>query len=148
MTPRMSTESSTPVWAEDCVAPPIRVVVVVDHQMLRASIRVILAAEADMEWVGEASDGAEAVALVARTRPDIVLMDLSMPGTDGLTATREIVSSQSSARVVVLTTSTDPDHVRLSLEAGAAAVLDKDGNPATILAGIRSVAAADHARRG
>ena len=58
MTPRMSTESSTPGWAEDCVAPPIRVVVVDDHQMLRASIRVILAAEADMEWVGEASDGA------------------------------------------------------------------------------------------
>ena len=101
-----------------------------------------------MEWVGEASDGAEAVALVARTRPDIVLMDLSMPGTDGLTATQEIVGSQSSARVVVLTTSTDPDHVRLSLEAGAAAVLDKDGNPATILAGIRSLAGADHARRG
>ena len=144
MTPRMSAESPTPVWAEDCVVQPIRVVVVDDHPMLRASIRVILGAEADMEWVGEASDGAEAVALVARTRPDIVLMDLSMPGTDGLTATQEIVSTQSSVRVVVLTTSSDPDHVRLSLEAGAAAVLDKDGNPATILAGIRSVAGADY----
>ena len=148
MTPRSSADSSTPVWAEDCVARPIRVVVVDDHQMLRASIRVLLGAEPDMEWVGEATDGAEAVGLVARTRPDIVLMDLSMPGTDGLTATQQIVGSQSSARVVVLTTSPDPDHVRLSLEAGAVAVLDKDGNPATILAGIRSVAGVDYAPRG
>ena len=145
MTPRMSVESQTPVWTEDSIAQPIRVAVVDDHKILRDSIRVLLGAEADMEWVGEACDGAEAVGLVARTSPDIVLMDLSMPGTDGLTATQQIVSSRSPARIVVLTTSADPDHVRLSLEAGAAAVVDKDGNPATILAGIRSVVGADHA---
>lgn len=147
MTLRMSVESQAPVWTEDTVVQPIRVVVVDDHPMLRDSIRFLLAAQADMEWVGEACDGAEAVDLVARTRPDIVLMDLSMPGTDGLTATHQIVSSGSPARVVVLTTSSDPDDVRLSLEAGAVAVMDKDGNPATILAGIRSVVGADRLPR-
>ena len=95
-----------------------------------------------MEWVGEANDGAEAVELVARTSPDIVLMDLSMPGTDGVTATQQVVSAFSSARVLVLTTSADPALVRRSLNAGAAAVVDKDGNPATVLGGIRDVARA------
>ncbi|MFW5471482.1 response regulator [Knoellia sp. CPCC 206435] len=118
---------------------PIRVVVVDDHDLLRATIRNLLLGVKGMEWVGEAADGADALALVEATRPDIVLMDLSMPGTDGLTATRRIRSSCPSAHVLVLTSSTDPDHEALSLAAGASAVLTKDGNPDTIVSGIRSV---------
>jgi DNA-binding NarL/FixJ family response regulator len=118
---------------------PVRVVVVDDHPLLRHSIRSLLCGEGDMEWVGEARDGGEAVELVGRTRPDVVLMDLSMPGTDGLTATRSIVGSCPATQVLVLTSSTDPARVRRSLGAGAAGVLTKDGDPSTILTGIRSL---------
>jgi DNA-binding NarL/FixJ family response regulator len=140
MTPIVTAESPRATPADDAVTPPIRVVVVDDHELVRQSIRVFVGAERDMEWVGEASDGADAVELVTRTRPDIVLMDLSMPGTDGLTATARVVSSCTSAMVLVLTSSPDPAHVRRSLDAGATAVMLKDGNPATVLAGIRAVA--------
>lgn len=120
-------------------APPMRVVVVDDHPLLRASIRQVLGSAGDMEWVGEARDGAEALEVVARTRPDVVLMDLSMPGLDGLGATRLIVRSCPGTRVLVLTSSTDPGRVRHSLRAGASGLLPKDGDPSTILAGIRSL---------
>ncbi len=117
--------------------PPVRVVVVDDHPLLRDSIRSLLHGAGDMEWVGEARDGGEAVELVARTLPDVVLMDLSMPGIDGLSATRTIVGSCPATQVLVLTSSTDPARVRHSLGAGAAGVLTKDGDPSTILTGIR-----------
>lgn len=122
---------------------PVRVVVVDDHELLRNIIRDLLIGVQDMEWVGEAADGADAVALVLATRPDVVLMDLSMPGTDGLTATRRIVDVCPSARVLVLTSSADPNHEALSFAAGASGVLTKDGNPATILSGIRAVVRGD-----
>jgi DNA-binding NarL/FixJ family response regulator len=118
---------------------PVRVVVVDNHPLLRDSIRSLLRDERDMEWVGEARDGGEAVEVVAATRPDVVLMDLSMPGVDGLSATRTIVGSCPATQVLVLTSSTDPARVRHSLGAGAAGVLTKDGDPSTILTGIRSV---------
>ncbi len=117
--------------------PPVRVVVVDDHPLLRDSIRSLLHGAGDMEWVGEARDGGEGVDLVARTRPDVVLMDLSMPGIDGLSATRSIVGSCPATQVLVLTSSIDPARVRHSLGAGAAGVLTKDGDPSTILTGIR-----------
>jgi DNA-binding NarL/FixJ family response regulator len=139
MTSSVSAAPLSTSWASDVLAPPIRVAVVDDHPLVRQSIRALLGGELDMEWVGEASDGSEAVELVARTEPDVVLMDLSMPGTDGLTATQRITSSASTAQVLVLTTSVDPARFRLSMDAGAAAVMDKDGNPATMLAGIRDV---------
>ena len=142
MTSIVTAPTPTSTWADDPRPQPIRVAVVDDHPLVRDSIRTLLGGELDMEWVGEASDGADAVELVSRTRPDIVLMDLSMPGTDGVTATAQVVSALPSARVLVLTTSADPSLVRLSLDAGAAAVLDTDGNPATVLAGIRDVARA------
>lgn len=119
---------------------PVRVAVVDDHGLVRETLHRLLLGVPDMEWVGEAQDGAEAVDLVARTRPDIVLMDLSMPGTDGLAATEAIVSTCAPPRVLVLTSATDTHHLTRSLDAGASAVLPKDGNPETILAGIRSVA--------
>jgi DNA-binding NarL/FixJ family response regulator len=140
MTTSAAARSPRATAADAVHQPPIRVVVVDDHDVVRESIRALLGAEPDMEWVGEASDGAEAAELVARTRPDVVLMDLSMPGTDGVTATQRIVGSTPSPRVLVLTSSADPADVRLSLDAGASAVVSKDGNPATVLAGIRSVA--------
>ena len=142
MTSSVTAPSLSPTWADDVRPQPIRVAVVDDHPLVRDSIRTLVGGEIDMEWVGEANDGAEAVALVARTRPDVVVMDLSMPGTDGVTATAQVVSAFESARVLVLTTSADPSLFRLSLDAGAAAVVDKDGNPATVLAGIRDVARA------
>lgn len=142
MTSIVTAPTPTSTWADDPRPQPIRVAVVDDHPLVRDSIRTLLGGQLDMVWVGEANDGAEAVELVARTSPDIVLMDLSMPGTDGVTATQQVVSAFSSARVLVLTTSADPALVRRSLNAGAAAVVDKDGNPATVLGGIRDVARA------
>jgi DNA-binding NarL/FixJ family response regulator len=142
MTSSVTAPSLATTWVDDVRPHPIRVAVVDDHPLVRDSIRTLLGGELDMEWVGEANDGAGAVELVTRTRPDILLMDLSMPGTDGVTATAQVVHAFSSARVVVLTTSADPGLFRLSLDAGASAVVDKDGNPATVLAGIRSVARA------
>ncbi|WP_353951230.1 response regulator transcription factor [Knoellia sp. S7-12] len=139
MTASMPSESFWASPTQDAARLPIRVVVVDDHELLRDTIRDLLLGMQDMEWVGEAADGDDAVALVEATRPDVVLMDLSMPGTDGLSATRLIVRSCPSARVLVLTSSTDPDHEALSLAAGASGVLSKDGNPATLLSGIRAV---------
>lgn len=139
MTSSVTVDSPGAAWADDVRRRSIRVVVIDDHPLLRESIRRLLDGEHDMEWVGEACDGAEAVDLVARTHPDIVLMDLSMPGTDGAAATQQVVSAFSSAQVLMFTTSADPGRVRRSLDAGAAGVIDKDGNPATLLAGIRDV---------
>lgn len=145
MTPTVSAGSARS-RAEAASQPPVRVVVVDDHPLLRDSIRSLLGHAGDMEWVGEARDGGEALELVGRTRPDIVLMDLSMPGTDGLSATRSIVGSCPATQVLVLTSSTDPARVRHSLGAGAAGVLTKDGDPSTILTGIRRVVG-DRARQ-
>ena len=139
MTASMPAESFWVTPPSNAAALPFRVVVVDDHELLRDTIRHLLLGVQDMEWVGEAADGSEAVALVDATRPDVVLMDLSMPGMDGFSATRSIVASYPSARVLVLTSSADPNHEALSLAAGAAGVLTKDGDPATILSGIRSV---------
>jgi len=134
MSPRLRRSPS-----RDAACPPVRIVVVDDHSLVRSSIRRVLGTAGDMEWVGEASDGTQAVEIVTRTQPDVVLMDLSMPGVDGLVATRLIVSCCPATQVLVLTSSVDPARVRLSLGAGAAGVLTKDGDPATILAGIRSL---------
>ena len=136
MTPMAST-GPPQVPAGAAPLPPVRVAVVDDHPLLRDSIRSLLHGAGDMEWVGEARDGGEAVELVARTLPDVVLMDLSMPGVDGLSATRSIVGACPATQVLVLTSSIDPARVRHSLGAGAAGVLTKDGDPSTILTGIR-----------
>ena len=118
---------------------PIRVLVVDDHRLLRDEIRTLLVDVPDIQWVGEAQDGAEAIDQVARTRPDVVLMDLAMPGVDGLTATEYISRDHPAVRVLVLTSYTDAMHMRAAQDAGAAGFLGKDGDPATIVAGIRSV---------
>jgi DNA-binding NarL/FixJ family response regulator len=136
--------SVTPVV--DPSRSPVRVLVVDDHALLRATIRLLLDEAPDMEWVGEAEDGEAGVNLVARLRPDAVLMDLSMPGTDGLSATRQIAAAFADTRVIVITSSVDTVHLGVAIASGASAVLSKDGNPETILAGIREVMQRGEAR--
>src|SRR5687767_5459626 len=104
----------------------VRLVVVDDHPVVRDGLRGMLAGQPDLELVGEAADGAEAVVVVARARPDVVLMDLRMPGMDGVTAIGRLKAGHPEVRVLVLTTyDTDADVVR-ALEAGATGYLLKD----------------------
>lgn len=141
MTPDPRGELGRRAGTRDAGAPrrPIRVLVVDDHGLLRDAIRTLLEAVPDIEWVGEAQDGAEAIEQVARTRPDVVLMDLAMPGVNGLTATEFIRRDHRAVRVLVLTSYTDAMHVRAARDAGASGFLSKDGDPATIVESIRSV---------
>jgi DNA-binding NarL/FixJ family response regulator len=118
----------------------IRVVVADDQPLLRVGFRMILAAEPDLDIVGEASDGSEAVTLVERLAPDVVLMDLRMPGMDGVEATRRITSEHPDTRVVVLTTFDLDEYVFASLRAGASAFLLKDAKEDQLLAAIRVAA--------
>jgi DNA-binding NarL/FixJ family response regulator len=120
-----------------------RVLLVDDHNILRASLARLLDAEDDLEVVGTAGDGAEAVRLAAATTPDVVLMDLSMPGMDGVEATRAIVASGSAARVVVLTSFSDRDRILGALDAGAIGYLLKDAEPDDVLRGVRAAARGD-----
>lgn len=122
----------------------ITVLLVDDHPMVRAGLAALIGATADLEVVGEAPDGGTAVELVTRSRPDVVLMDLSMPGIDGVEATRRVRAIQPDAQVVVLTSFTDAGKVGDALEAGAVGYLLKDSEPEQVLAGVRA-AAAGHA---
>ena len=118
----------------------VRLVVADDHPVVRAGIVGLLAGEPDLEVVGEAADGAQAVELARTLRPDVVLMDLRMPVLDGTAATQQILAGPSGARVVVLTTyETDTDILR-AVEAGASGYLLKDTPRDELVAGIRGVA--------
>jgi len=117
----------------------IRVLVVDDHAVLRAGLEQLLAGEEDLEVVGTAADGAEAVDRARALRPDVVLMDLQMPGVDGVSATRTIVGEQL-ADVLVLTSYSDAERIVGALDAGALGYLLKDAEPDEVLRGIRSVA--------
>ena len=120
----------------------IRILVVDDHPVVRAGIVSLLAHESDLEVVAEASDGAEAVALASAHRPDVVLMDLRMPGVDGVEATARIADGRANApQVLVLTTYETDDQILAAIEAGASGYLLKASPAAEILAGVRSVAA-------
>jgi DNA-binding NarL/FixJ family response regulator len=118
----------------------IRVLLAEDHGLVRAGLERLLATAADIEVVGSASDGAEAVELVAETAPDVVLMDLSMPNVDGIEATRQIVAASSEVQVVVLTSVTDRERILAALDAGAIGYLLKDAGPDELIGGIRSAA--------
>lgn len=119
----------------------IRVVVVDDHAMVRAGLTTLLEASGDITVVGQAADGADAVALVVETHPDVVLMDLSMPGMDGVAATAAVLDELPEVRVVVLTSFSDRARVTAALEAGAVGYQLKDGEPSTLLAAVRAAAA-------
>jgi DNA-binding NarL/FixJ family response regulator len=120
-----------------------RVVIADDQALVRGGFRMILGAKEDMEVVGEAGDGAEAVALTDSERPDVVLMDVRMPGMDGIEATRRIVESGSPARVVVLTTFDADEYVFAALRAGASGFMLKDVRPPELVEAIRVVARGD-----
>jgi DNA-binding NarL/FixJ family response regulator len=119
--------------------PTIRVVIVDDHAVLRAGLEQLLAGQPDLEVVGTAASGDEAVEVVRELRPDVVLMDLQMPGVDGVSATRQIVADQL-ADVLVLTSYSDAERIMGALDAGAMGYLLKDADPDEVLTGIRSVA--------
>lgn len=119
----------------------IRVVVVDDHAMVRAGLTTLLEASGDVQVVGQAPDGAAAVGVVTDTIPDVVLMDLSMPGTDGVEATRAVLAALPGTRVVVLTSFSDRARVSAALDAGAVGYQLKDCEPTDLLAAVRAAAA-------
>jgi DNA-binding NarL/FixJ family response regulator len=123
----------------------IRVGIVDDQALVRMGLKVLIEDQYDLDLVGEAADGDEAVELVRRTRPDVVLMDIRMPGRDGLQALRIITSETDLAatRLVVLTTFELDEYVFEALRAGASGFLIKDTEPAELLRAIRTVAAGD-----
>ncbi|MFD9008376.1 response regulator [Streptomyces sp. NPDC059552] len=121
----------------------IRVVLADDQPLVRAALQMVITDTPDIEVVGEAGDGAEAVRLTEELAPDVVVMDLRMPGMDGIEATRLITQSTGSARVVVLTTFDDDEYVYGALHAGASGFLVKDMALDDILSAIRIVAAGD-----
>ena len=121
----------------------VRVVLADDQPLVRAGLRVLIADCPDLEVVGEAGTGAQAVQLARQARPDVVVMDIRMPGMDGIEATQMITAGAGTTRVVVLTTFDDDDSVYAALRAGASGFLVKDMAVEDILAAIRVVAAGD-----
>ncbi len=121
----------------------IRVLICDDQALVRGGFRAILGAQPDIEVVGEAENGAEAVALAERRRPDVILMDIRMPVLDGVEATRRLVADGSPARILVLTTFDLDEYVHAAIRAGASGFLLKDVTPAKLLEAIRIVAGGD-----
>lgn len=124
--------------SEQTSPTPIRVVLADDHAVLRGALAGYLAGVPDLEVVGTAGDGAEAVALVERLAPDVVLMDLQMPGMDGVAATRAIVA-RGGTDVLILTSFSDADRIVAALDAGAVGYLLKDAEPDEVVQGVRQV---------
>ena len=118
----------------------IRVLLVDDQAMVRAGLRMILDSEEDIEVVGEVEDGAGAAAAVAKHRPDVILMDIRMPGMDGLAATREVIAAHPDAKVVVLTTFDLDEYVYGALRAGASGFLLKSASGDALINAVKVVA--------
>ncbi|KQS64259.1 response regulator transcription factor [Modestobacter sp. Leaf380] len=121
----------------------ITVLLVDDQDLIRSGLRMLCDAQDDLLVVGEARTGTEAVRLAEQHRPDVVLMDLRMPGMDGITATERILALRPSTRVVVVTTFDDDDHLYPALAAGACGFLTKDSSPGELLAAVRTASAGD-----
>jgi DNA-binding NarL/FixJ family response regulator len=119
------------------------ILLVDDQELLRVGFRMVLDAQPDLDVVGEACDGRGAIESVQQLRPDVVLMDVRMPGVDGLEATRTIVSSGSASRIIILTTFDLDEYAHAALRAGASGFLLKDAPPADLLSAIRAVASGD-----
>ena len=123
---------------------PVRVVLVDDHELMRQGIRTILSAQPDIEVVGEAGSGEQAIELVPQVEPDVVCMDVEMPGMGGLEATRRLVDDPAvSAKVLMLTTFEREDYLLSALQAGASGFLLKNARPENLMDGIRAVAAGE-----
>ena len=119
----------------------IRVLVADDQALVRGSFRILVDTAPDLTTIGEAATGAEAVDLARREKPDVILMDIRMPGTDGVAATAQIAAGTDPPRIIVLTTFDADDLVRRAISAGAAGYLVKDTPPADIVSAVRAVAA-------
>ncbi|WP_144829840.1 response regulator transcription factor [Microbacterium sp. BH-3-3-3] len=118
---------------------PVRIVLVDDQSLFRAGIRMVIDSQSDLEVVGEASDGREAIEVVRQVRPDIVLMDVRMPVMDGLTATAEILREPEPPRVIVLTTFDLDEAAARAIQGGASGFLLKDSEPEFLLSAVRTV---------
>lgn len=149
---RSSDPQANPEQANPEQGRPYRVLLADDQDLVRAGFRVILGAETDIEVVGEAHDGAEAVSLTEQLRPDVVLMDVQMPGTDGLDATRQILGASEApsaddtrppVQVVILTTFDREDYLFEALRAGASGFLLKNALPEDLVESVRIVARGD-----
>lgn len=140
-----STESTAPTEATEPPAPSgsIRVLLVDDQPLLRMGFRLILEGEDDVEIAGEASNGAEALELVRKLEPDVVLMDVRMPVLDGIEATRQITAAGLCARIIILTTFDLDEYAFAGLQAGASAFLLKDVAPDELVHAVRLVASGD-----
>lgn len=121
----------------------VRVVLVDDQTLVRTGFRLVLDETGDIDVVGEAADGSQALEVVARTRPDVVLMDVRMPGLDGIEATRRLRSGPHPARVIILTTFDLDEYVLAGLRAGASGFLLKDALAADLVSAVRVVAAGE-----
>nr|WP_062341917.1 response regulator transcription factor [Herbidospora sakaeratensis] len=121
----------------------IRVMLAEDQNLVRGALAALLGLEEDLEIVAEAADGAEAVAVARRVRPDVALLDIEMPGKDGLTAAAEIRAAVPECHVMILTTFGRPGYLRRAMEAGASAFLIKDGPAEQLAAAIRRVVAGE-----
>ncbi|MFI8084070.1 response regulator [Kitasatospora sp. NPDC086009] len=119
---------------------PIRVVIADDEPMVRAGVRAVLTTDPGIEIVAETGDGRDAVELVRRHRPDVVVLDIRMPGTDGITAAAEIRRSGAATGIVMLTTFGEDDFILRALGGGANGFLIKSGEPEELIAGVRAVA--------
>jgi DNA-binding NarL/FixJ family response regulator len=122
------------------ITEAIRVLLVDDHSVVRAGLKAVLSATPDITVVGEAANGREAVVEVQRLKPDIVVMDLSMPGVDGIAATKEIVAGNTGARVLVLSMHAEEDYLVPAMEAGASGYLVKTDADRDLVNAIRSIA--------
>jgi DNA-binding NarL/FixJ family response regulator len=125
----------------------IRVLIVDDHPLMRKGLADILEGIDDIQVVGAAEDGAAALALAHAVKPDIVLMDISMPGMDGIEATEKLVEMGNSARVVMLTSYSEREKITQALAAGAVSYLTKDSPPEAVIRAIRSAATTSDRRR-
>ncbi len=122
------------------LAPPFRILLADDHAVLRAGLRMLLSAEADMEVVGEAGDGRQVIEKATTLQPDIILLDLTMPGIDGLVALPRLRELAPEARVLILTMHEDEAYLRQALQAGAAGYVLKKAADTELLSAIRAVA--------
>jgi DNA-binding NarL/FixJ family response regulator len=120
-----------------------RVLIADDQRLVRAGLRMLCESTPGVEVIGEAADGAQAVRLAAELSPDVILMDLRMPGVDGITAIGQVLSAHAEAKILVLTTFDDDDHLYPALAAGAAGFLVKDTDPAELIGAVHRVAAGD-----
>ncbi|CAH0144746.1 Response regulator protein VraR [Microbacterium sp. Bi98] len=129
--------------ADDTTHPRIRVLIADDQELVRYGLRLVLEAENDIHVVGEASDGASAIEVASRLSPDVILMDVRMPGMNGIDATREVGTRLPHARVLVLTTYDLDEFAFGALRAGAAGFLLKNTRPTELVSAIRTIASGD-----